>query len=68
MELDYYLYKNKIKHKDFAKKIGLVPHRLSVIVHKRASPNLVTAIKIHEASEGKVSYKELVRMQDRLEE
>lgn len=66
MELDYYLFKNKIKHKDFAQIIGIMPHRLSVLIHKKASPNLVTAIKIHEATQGKVSYKEMVRLEDRL--
>ena len=67
MELDYYLFKTKIKYKDFAKKIGVQPHHLSSIVHKRVNPNLITAIKIIDATEGKVSLKELVRTQDRLD-
>ena len=68
MELDYYLFKNKIKHKDFAKKIGIQPHHLSALVHKKVNPNLITAIKIYDASHGQISYKEMVRLQDRLAE
>ncbi len=68
MELDYFLFKNKIKHKDFAKKIGVQPHHLSALVHKKVNPNLITAIKIHDCSDGQVSYKEMVRLKDRLDE
>ncbi len=68
MELDYFLFKYKIKNKDFAKKIGIQPHHLSALIHKKVSPNLITAIKIHDATNKQVSYKEMVRLKDRLED
>lgn len=65
MELDYWLFKNKVKHKEFAKKVGIMPHRLSLIVNKKATPSLLTAIAIHEHTNGQVSYKEMVKLEDR---
>jgi plasmid maintenance system antidote protein VapI len=66
MELDYYLFKNKMKIKDFAEKIGIFPHNVSRIVNRKVTPHLVIAIKIHKATDGLVSYEEMVGEKDRL--
>lgn len=67
MELDYYLWKNKLSHKSFAKKVGIAPHSLSVIVNKKRTPLLTTAIKIHYEAGGAVSLYELMTLEDRKE-
>ena len=64
MQLDEYLWKNKIKQKDFAPLIGLAPHSLSMIVQKKVSPKLYVAINIISKTEGKVTYAELLREKD----
>lgn len=64
MKLDEYLWRNKIKRKDFAKKTNIEPHSLSNIVNGRVSPKLYTAINIVEATEGIVSYRDLLREDD----
>lgn len=65
MELDYYLWKNKIVHRDFAKKCGLAPHTISSIVNKKRSPHLLTALKIHFETNGIVSLYELLIPEER---
>jgi DNA-binding XRE family transcriptional regulator len=67
MELDYYLWKNKLSHKSFAKKVGIAPHSLSVIVNKKRTPLLTNAIKIHYETAGAVSLYELMTLEDREE-
>lgn len=64
MDLDEYLWRNKITRKDFAKKIGMTPHSLSSIVAGKVSAKLYTAINIVEATKGEVSYKDLLRKED----
>lgn len=59
MHLDYYLWINKIKFKDFAAKIGIGPNHLSNIVRKKMIPSLLTAIKIHKGSDHQVSFEEM---------
>ncbi len=66
MELDYYLWKHKITREKFAEDADITPSHLSTLIHKKRSPSLMTAIRIHRASHGKVSYEEMLRMQDRL--
>lgn len=66
MELDEYLWRNKIKQWKFAEKIGIMPHSLSRIVQKKVTPKLYVAIKIVEASEGQVTYRDLLRPEDEL--
>lgn len=65
MELDYYLWKKKILHKDFAKNVGIATHTLSVLVNKKSSPTLFTALKIYFETEGAVSLFELLKPEDR---
>jgi DNA-binding XRE family transcriptional regulator len=65
LELDYYLWKNKILHKDFAKEVGIATHTLSVLVNKKSSPTLFTALKIYFATDRAVSLFELLKPEDR---
>lgn len=64
MELDEYLWRNKIRQWKFAQKLGIMPHSLSRIVQKKVTPKLYVAVKIVEATEGQVSYRELLRPED----
>ena len=64
MELGYYLFKNRIKIKDFAFRVGVVPYHMTKIIQKRVTPSLVTALKIHEETDGEVSFREMVREKD----
>lgn len=64
MELDYYLWKNKISHKKFAKQIEITPPTLSIIVTKKRSPLLMNAVKIHCLTKGSVSLFNLLTLED----
>ena len=55
VELDFYLWRNKIRHSDFAKQVGISANTLSMIVNKKRPLNLATAIKIHLETKGAVS-------------
>ena len=66
MELDFYLFINKISQVDFARKVGISDVQLSQYVKKRKNPRLPLAVRINELTDGKVTCKELIRMQDRL--
>lgn len=65
MELDEYLWRNKISKKYFAEKVRLAPHTLSNIVFKKVTPNLISALNIVKASEGQVTFEELVKDSDK---
>ena len=67
MDLDEYLWRNKMKQWKFAQKLGIMPHSLSRIVQRKVSPKLYVAIKIVEATEGQVTYRELLRPEDQKE-
>ena len=60
MDLDEYLWTNKIKNKDFAKLINISPEGLSTIKRKKRTPSLATALLIYELSSGKVELKSLL--------
>lgn len=64
MDLDEYLWRNRIKQWKFAQKLGIMPHSLSRIVQKKVSPKLYVAVKIVEATDGQVTYRELLRPED----
>ena len=65
MDLDEYLWRNKIKQKDFCEKIKIRAHTLSLLVRKIHTPRLYIAVNIVHATKGEVSYKELLREEDR---
>ncbi len=64
IDLDYYLWKNKIAVKDFAKRIKVCPNQLSAIRNKRVTPKLKTAMKIHKESKQQIPYIEMLATQD----
>jgi len=59
MDLYDYLSKNRIKYKDFAKKIGIGQNHLSSIINKKVKINLSTAMKIHKGTDKQVSFEDL---------
>lgn len=61
MDLDEYLWRNKIKQKDFACKVGIQSHSLSNIVKKKVNPSLYVAMKIVQLTEGQVDYIDLLK-------
>ena len=65
MDLDYYLWSNGITQKEFAKKIGMAPHSLNLIVNKKNAPTLLSAINIHRATKGEVTYEEMLKDSDK---
>ena len=65
MDLDEYLWRNKIKQKDFCKKVQIRPHTLSLLVQKKHTTKLYIAINIHKATNGQVTYEELLRDEDK---
>ncbi len=67
MELDYYLWRNKISQNAFAKKLHISLSTLSQVVCRKNSPSLLTAVKIVKATNGVVTYEDLLRTRDRLE-
>lgn len=64
MELDYYLFKNKIKHKDFAEEIEVAPSTVTALAEKRFNPKLVIAMRIMLATKGKVMPIDLLKEKD----
>jgi DNA-binding XRE family transcriptional regulator len=64
MDLDEYLWRNKIRQKDFCKKIQIQAHTLSLLVRKKHTPRLSIAINIHTVTKGQVEFKELLRPED----
>jgi len=67
MQLDYYLWKNKIKKQDFAAEIGVTPGNLIQIENKKVTPKTNMALKIMIASKGKVMPSDLLKEKDLLE-
>jgi transcriptional regulator with XRE-family HTH domain len=61
MKLDYYLFKNKIKQNEFAKKLGIKPAHLSRIVNNKVTPHLELAILIQDLTQGEVPCEDLVK-------
>ena len=66
MDLDFYLWKLKISQRELSARTGISTTRLNAFVKKLSTPSLVSAIKIHEATDGKVGYKDMIREVDRL--
>lgn len=60
MDLAEYLFKKKIKRKDFAKIVGCTEAALSYICKRERTPNLLLAVRIVMASKGEVNFHELL--------
>lgn len=66
MDLDFYLWKNKIKQKDFAKRLGITAANLSLLQSRAVSPSTVAALIIHLETDGEVSFVDLLKDKDRI--
>jgi DNA-binding transcriptional regulator YdaS (Cro superfamily) len=60
MTLEKYLKENKILKKDFAKKIGILPSYLSNILSGNRNAGLCLAIRIEDATSGKVTCRDML--------
>jgi DNA-binding XRE family transcriptional regulator len=67
MELKYYLWKNRILVKEFAKQIEVAPSTITVVAHNKRSPVLMNAMKIHFETNGAVSLFGLLTLEDQKE-
>ncbi len=65
MDLDYYLWKNKITQRVFGKVIDMSESSLSHVVSRKGTPRLLTAMKIVQATKGDVTFVELLSDGDR---
>jgi DNA-binding XRE family transcriptional regulator len=64
MNLREYLFKKKIKHEDFAKKLGIARSTLHRVMTGDSDPSLSLATKIVKETKGQVSYEEIVTPED----
>lgn len=64
MQLDHYLFFNKISQKDFAQKTGVLVHTISLIVNKKQGPSLVTALRIYYATNKQVTFSDMLMPKD----
>lgn len=64
MHLRKYLFEKKIKHEDFAKKVGINRITLYRIMSGISDPSLSLAIKIVKATKGNVTYEEIASPED----
>ena len=60
MKLDRYLWENKISQKEFSKLIGISLRCLWLIVHQQSTPSLLNAMRIVKATDGQVTYEDLL--------
>ena len=67
MDLDEYLWRTRQTQQDFSKKTGISTQSLSAYLHKVQSPKLLNAIKIHVASEGQITYPEMLTDKEKIE-
>jgi len=68
IDLDYYLWRNKILVKDFAKRINVSSSQLSIIRHRKMTPNLRLAMKIHKESNEQIAFSEMIALKDVVKE
>lgn len=61
MDLDEYLWRLKMRQEDFGEIVGLSQRSVSLIVNRKVTPCLEMAIAIVEATDGEVSYRELLK-------
>ncbi len=61
MDLDTYLWKNRIEIKDFAAKVGCHNSYISMIANNKRSPSIKLAKKIEEATNGQVKAKKMIK-------
>ncbi|NGX36899.1 MAG: hypothetical protein K1000chlam2_00044 [Chlamydiae bacterium] len=61
MELDEYLWRNKISRTKFAEQLNVLPNQVCQYANKRKTPNLLYANKIHHATNGLVTFHEMLK-------
>lgn len=64
MKLYQFLHENKIGVNEFAEIIGCSDPTISTVKFSKTSPNLLIAMKIHEATGGQVSFEDLLKEDD----
>jgi hypothetical protein len=60
MELYIWFWKRRVHGRDFAKKVGICEQTVSNLAGRLQSSSLLTAIKIHEVTDGAVGYEDLL--------
>ena len=58
MDLDEYLFRNRISQTDFAKELGVTRNHFGEIVRGRRTPSVKLAKKIEKLTKGEVSKEE----------
>ena len=61
MDLDEYLWRNRITQKRFAERIGIAQKSMNLLVYRKVTPTLSTAIKIIGAAGGHIQYEDLLK-------
>jgi len=64
MYLDEFLFRHKMTYKQLASQIGMSAAHIAILQNRRSSPSLVAAMNIFYATEGKVTFPELLRDDD----
>lgn len=64
MDLNEYLWKNRVTQKTFSKTSGLSPRTINFLVHKTFSPSLVSALNVYEATGGDVTFFDMLKDSD----
>lgn len=64
MDLREYLFKKKIKHEDFAKRVGTTRRTLFYIMAGTSNPKFSLIKKIVEATNGQVTYEDIKTSED----
>mgnify|MGYP001602932077 CR=1 FL=1 len=67
MDLYQWLWKNRVKKGEFAKKLGISPQSLSTLIYKKYSPALRVATGINKLSNGEVTMEDMLTDNDRKE-
>lgn len=65
MELDYWMFKNKVKKVDLAKRLDVHPQSIYFLCKKSKSPSLLHAIEIEMFTKGEVQMEELLSERDK---
>lgn len=64
MELDYWLFVNKVSRAKMGKDVGVHPQTIYMSVIKKCTPSLFTALSINKYTNGDVSLPELLSVKD----
>ncbi len=65
MDIDEYLWRNKITRKNFAERVGMAAQTMSLLASKKITPSLPNAVNIVKASGGMITYHEMIKEADR---